>query len=123
LSRTITISMRLPNRDTHPNSRRHYQVKGNAVRADRDYAERMARRAMGKAGPFAWPAAVVKATWTFKTARKQDRDNLLAWCKAYFDGFADAHVVSNDSGLTHLPHEVTKGPNVGVVFEITRGTL
>jgi len=115
----VKISIRLPSKATHPNARSHWRKKMVAVRLDRKCAEMIAREVMGSA-TFGWEAATVHAAWTFKTAARRDRDNLLSWCKAYFDGFADAGLIANDSGLTHLPHSVSKGKAEGVVFTFTR---
>lgn len=42
--------------------------------------------------------------------RRRDRDNLLASLKAAFDGIADAGLVENDAGLTHLPVHIVIDP-------------
>ena len=115
---SITIHLRLPSKDTHPNKQVHWARKKDAVKIDRQYAGFMTGLAMGS-GKFGWKSATVHAEWTFKTAARRDRDNLLSWCKHFFDGFQDAGLILNDNGLTHLPHEVTKGPVEGVVFTIT----
>jgi Holliday junction resolvase RusA-like endonuclease len=50
-----------------------------------------------------WPSAKVRAVFYFRDHRKRDRDNALSSLKAHFDGLADAGLISNDSGLTHMP--------------------
>lgn len=116
----VVLALRLPNRKTHPNGRPHWRARAAAVKIDRQYAGLVTRAEMG-GRHYEWPKATIKAVWTFKTAAKRDKDGLLSWCKAYFDGFADAGLVVNDSEFTHLPHTVTKGPNEGVTFYITKG--
>ena len=48
-------------------------------------------------------SAVVGVRWYAASSRSRDGDNALASLKAAFDGLADAGVVDNDSGITHLP--------------------
>ncbi|MGC4002857.1 MAG: hypothetical protein QM811_06885 [Pirellulales bacterium] len=56
----------------------------------------------------AWSGAVVQAK--FRVAREQDRDNLLAWLKATFDGIELAGLVANDNTFTYEPVEVELFP-------------
>ena len=49
--------------------------------------------------------ARVTSKFFFRDRRRRDRDNLLASLKPAFDGIADARVVTNDSGMIHMPVE------------------
>lgn len=108
----ITITLPLPAKELHPNARVHHMVKAKATKAARFHAmcgglaarERMttAFRFWGVPLP-PWLRAQTEATFYFPTARTRDADGAASSLKAYWDGIADAGVVANDSGLTHLP--------------------
>lgn len=53
--------------------------------------------------PFPWRSATIQLTFYHKDARRRDTDNLLASCKAAFDGLRDAGVLTDDDQITHLP--------------------
>ncbi len=117
---SVTLVLRLPSRKTHPNQRTHWRAKAAATKVDRTYAGIMARAAIGGGNGPKWKAATVEAEWRFRTAARRDRDNLLSWLKAYFDGVADSGLLENDSGLTHLPHKVTKNKAESVTLIFTK---
>lgn len=56
-----------------------------------------------------WKKASVQAVYHFKRHRDRDHDGLIDWLKAYLDGMADARLIVNDCGLTHLPPEIVEG--------------
>lgn len=95
----MTITLPLPPRELHPNSRPHWRTKAKHTKAY--------RHASWAACPFdrhaRWKEATVQATFYFKDARRRDRDGMLSSLKAAFDGLADAGLIADDSGLTHLP--------------------
>lgn len=67
-----------------------------------------------------WTNATCQARFYFAKRAARDGDNLLAWLKAYFDGVADAGLVANDAGITHLPAttDIDKtNPRVELHFE------
>jgi crossover junction endodeoxyribonuclease RusA len=111
----IAIDLPLPRKATHPNARPHWAVKAKATKANRRDAALVAKQC-APAKP--WEKATVQCSFTLP--RKQDADNLQAWCKAYFDGLQDGGIITNDSGLTHLPVTQTtgKGLRYGVVITI-----
>ncbi len=96
----ITITLPLPPRELHPNSRPHPKRKWALTKQYRT-------RALGEAlaiRPWEpWGSATTQATFYFATNRNRDRDNLLAWLKAAFDGIADADVIADESGFTQKP--------------------
>jgi len=104
---SLTITLRLPSPPLSPNWRGHWATKAKDVRLYRELANVMARQALGRQDPPRWKAATVQATFFFPDRRRRDKDNLLASLKAAFDGLADAGVVENDAGFTHLPVGVT----------------
>lgn len=111
MSREIRITLPLPNQDLHPNARPHYHAKSRATKKCRYDAGLAAYAAKAKDhhGQPPFGKADVKATFYLHASRgTPDKDNLLSWCKAYFDGFADAGVITNDRELTHLPVEIEK---------------
>jgi Holliday junction resolvase RusA-like endonuclease len=96
----VKIVMRLPPKALHPNSRPHYFAKAKAARVYREIAK---LHALTIRPSTPWPAATVQCAFFFATTRRRDSDNWLASMKAAFDGLADAHLVVNDVGFTHLP--------------------
>lgn len=116
----IYISLPLPSKKLSPNTRTHWAAKSKATAKARSDATVVARIAKPASCP--WEAAEVRCVFTFPVRRARDKDNLLAWLKAYFDGIASAGVVFNDSAFRHLPVEEAE-PNkaaAGVVIEIRR---
>ena len=68
-------------------------------------------------------SATIQVFWFSKTVRTQDADNLLGRLKSTFDGIADAGIVANDRGITHLPPVQTKdATNPRVELVITEHT-
>jgi crossover junction endodeoxyribonuclease RusA len=117
-STTISAALDLPwpAKALHPNSRPHHMTKHRATKAARESARIMAKP-IGKID-----AEAVKVTCIFSpppVKRNRDADNLLAACKAYFDGIADA-IGINDSRFQHqapvwgIPR---KGGNVRIIIE------
>lgn len=98
----VNIDLPLPPKEVHPNARCHWRPKAAATKSQRQAAAVLARQATQFACyGFPWKAATVQAT--FYTGRRRDADGCLSSLKASFDGLADAGVIANDSGLTHLP--------------------
>ena len=98
----ITIALPLPPRTLSPNARTHYFAKAKATKMYRRMAAVIAVSASCNDRPQ-WAQATAQATFYFAQNRNRDKDNLLASLKAAFDGIADAGVVADDSGITHLP--------------------
>lgn len=105
----IRLTLPLPAKPLQPNARAHWASKAKEVRRAREAARWqsvqycLAHRALkGPARPH-WPSANVQITLYAKDRRRRDADNVLASCKAYFDGIADAGVVENDAGMVHHP--------------------
>lgn len=120
----ITIELPLPHKNLSPNSRCHWRAKAAATaKARGDSRNATCDQINRKHSSWDWPAATVQATFYFRDKRKHDKDNSLSSLKAYFDGLADAGLITNDSGLTHLPvvHAVDK-LNPRVVLTITKTT-
>lgn len=99
--KTIKITMPLPPQCLSPNWRGHWAKKAEVTKWMRGGAMLLAQAEMDK--PPRWIEATVQATFYHRDKRRRDRDNALSSLKAVFDGLADAGVVANDSGLTHLP--------------------
>lgn len=96
---TTRIILPLPPRDLHPNARVHWAAKARATKQARQTGYVAARVAWGLSPPPCWPLARVTATFYFKTNRKQDRDNLIAWLKSYIDGLEDFGIIDDDTNL------------------------
>lgn len=118
----IVITLSLPPRELSPNWRGHWARKAKAVKAYRAQAWATAMAA-GKYQKPMWATATAQATFYHSSNRRRDTDNLLASLKAAFDGIAEAGIVANDSGITHLPVVRlvdTETPRVQI--EIVRGS-
>jgi crossover junction endodeoxyribonuclease RusA len=108
----VNIDLPLPPKETNPNARSHWRPKAAATKRQRSAAAVLARQATQFACyGFPWKAATVQAT--FYRGRRIDADNALASLKASFDGLADAGIIANDSGLTHLPVVQVTGKATG----------
>ncbi len=104
-TQSITLVLPQPPPQLGPNARAHWAVRARLTRALRAVAREAAidrLDALGLGRPRA-RAAEVTVTLVPAAARRRDRDNILASCKALFDGLADAGVVDDDSALTHQP--------------------
>jgi crossover junction endodeoxyribonuclease RusA len=102
----LVIELPLPPRELSPNWRGHWARKSKATKALRAEAMWRAGNAMARATNgrcHKWESATVLLQFYFKDKRRRDRDNLLASCKAIFDGLADAGVVENDAAFGYLP--------------------
>lgn len=99
-ARRLVITLPLPRKALSPNARGHWSSKARAVKAYRTlaWAESLAHDPAPR-----WARATAQASFFFMDARSRDGDNLLASLKSAFDGLADAGIVANDSGITHLP--------------------
>lgn len=116
----ITIELPLPSRLLHPNARPHYMAKAKQTKQHRQWAATSASLMRCDREP--WEAVTVLCQFTFRDKRTRDKDNLLSWCKAYFDGIADVGVVRNDSAMTHLPVEIMPPDKnkTGVTITVTK---
>lgn len=111
------VDLPWPSRTLHPNARVHWAKKAKATKKARADARSVAS---GAKLPRI-DASTIKVTCIFSppVKRNRDTDNLIAACKAYFDGIADAIGV-NDSCFRHqepvwgIP---TKGGKVSIILE------
>jgi Holliday junction resolvase RusA-like endonuclease len=106
----ITITVPIPHRATHPNSRPHYMAKANHAKKQRMDAK-MAALARAMTQDFKAIPNVkheVKSKFYFPTSRNRDRDNLISWLKSTFDGIADAKIVENDCLLVSHSVDIDK---------------
>lgn len=93
----IAIDLPWPPRALHPNAREHWGTKDRATRKARADAAWLAKAAGLRRGDRDIPDALrVTVVFFPPDKRDRDRDNLLANCKAYFDGISDVLGV-NDS--------------------------
>lgn len=106
-------------RKTSPNARTHWAAKANATALLR-------RRTFAAASALPaelrqqWASAHVQLTLRVATRRRRDADNVIASCKAVFDGLTDAGVILDDDRLTHHPvlFEVVPKDAVGLTVEV-----
>ena len=114
---SMVIILPLPPRELSPNARPHWAAKARAVKRYRQTAW-LCALAVRPSEPI--QTARVTSRFFFRNRRRRDRDNLLASLKPAFDGIAGARVVTNDSGMTHMPVEQyldRTDPRVEIVVE------
>lgn len=115
----VVLNLPVPDSRLSPNARIHFMTRARLTKQHRQAAKLVAMGALNRDEPR-WKRASVQLAWTFEDARKRDHDNLLARCKAYFDGLRDAGLIDDDSGLTHLPMTVSKGDEAKLVMTVRR---
>lgn len=115
----FTIDLSLPPKALSPNARPHWRTKANATKKYRRLAGLLALAALNGQDPPRLKTATARLTFTFPDhpSRQRDHDNLAASMKAAWDGLADAGILDNDRGLTHLPLQIVQGQK-GVRIEI-----
>lgn len=116
----MIIELSLPPACLSPNGRAHWAKKHQATKRYRELAYYVARQALGRADPPRWAEATEQATFYFTSNRRRDQDNLIGSLKAAFDGIADAGIVADDCGLSHLRPIIIVNPATTprVVIEI-----
>lgn len=93
----IAIALPWPPRSLHPNARTHWARKAKDAKQARATAGWCAKEAGIRLNDPDIPQALeVTVTFCPPDKKARDRDNLLANCKAYFDGIADVLGI-NDS--------------------------
>ncbi len=112
----LTVTVGIPARSLHANSRVHWAIRAKATKKARVESWAAAQIAMHEAGEQGgWKEATCAVHWYASTNRKRDKDNCLAALKATFDGLVDAGLLEDDSALTHLPMVImvdAKNPRV-----------
>lgn len=124
----MMIVLPLPHKHLSPNSRCHWRSKAQATAKMRYWSNMAAVAAMREdenknaAASMPWSEVTARATFYRRTRGRIDKDNALSSLKSAFDGFTDAGVWADDSGVTHLPVVIaydTADPRVEIeVLEI-----
>lgn len=84
----MTITLPLPSRFLSPNGRAHVYTKAKWTKKAREHAYLTTKAALrGRQAP---DFRLYTVAFSFATRRRRDDDNLIASCKAYRDGIADA---------------------------------
>ena len=104
----MKLTLPLPPKELSPNhtvgSRGMRMAKAVKIRGYRERASIEAQVwCLNNKNTFPWQAATIQLTFFHSSARRRDPDNLLASCKAAFDGLRDAGVLTDDDQITHLP--------------------
>lgn len=94
MANPLIIDLPLPPRALSPNARCHWAAKARNAKFARDLANLTASEHR-PAKPYGAVAYRLIA-WT---ANPTDDDNIIAQCKAYRDGIADAGIVTNDANM------------------------
>lgn len=89
--REIEIVLPLPPRELSPNARVCWAVKAKAAKLAKVEAKTTVKNALAERGLSAlgFRPSCYNVVWVYK-GRKPDADNVLASCKAFLDGIADA---------------------------------
>ena len=105
---TLTVVLPLPHSDLWPNRHVYWRRRSDAAKSLRAAAGYAALHAINEAGIKRprWKRASAKCRYYFREKRKRDGDGALSAAKAAFDGFTDAKIWLDDSGVTHLPVEM-----------------
>lgn len=113
-SSEIVFRVSLPPQRIHPNAR--LSMSKGAMHARRDAVKRyrslvcgVAMDVQGARRPLLWTQARARLVFCYRRKARRDKDNLLAWFKAGFDGIRDAGLITDDSGLVHDPVEIETG--------------
>lgn len=103
---TVYVELRHPARVLRPNGRAHHMAVARAKREARGRARIVALAGMQRAGAQrgVFEPVRYRITWVYKGTRP-DQDNVVAACKAYLDGCADAFAV-DDRAWTLEPVEL-----------------
>ena len=101
----LTITLPLPHKNLSPNARVHWRTKADATAKARRDARLAATSIINQTRktPPKLESATMQATFYFRDSRRRDKSNAASSLKAYEDGFTDAGVWRDDSGVTHLP--------------------
>ena len=105
---TVYVELRHPAKELRPNrtSRNNWRPRARAEKEARGRARIVALAGMQRAGAQrgVFEPVRYRITWLYKGTRP-DQDNVVAACKAYLDGCADAFAV-NDRAWTLEPVEL-----------------
>ena len=112
----VIIDLPWPHKSLSPNARVHWAEKARQTKKAREWAQWVSC----SYGPI--EATELKVTVTFNppTKRYRDADNLIASCKAYFDGIADSLEVNDHKFRMQPPviGGVMQGGNVRFEIEV-----
>lgn len=78
-----------PDKILNPNVKKHWAIKARAVKIHRNIAYTIAKK------DKITPGTSIEIVFCPPDHRHRDRDNMLAMCKAYLDGIADAIEVND----------------------------
>lgn len=124
----MIIHLPWPDRELHPNARRHYMTKARAAKKARalahwaveDHFRRRfitPKKRLDAIQPLT-AGCDVKITFHPPDNRRRDTDGMLSACKAYLDGIADAIGVDD----SRFSISISRGePKIGaglVIFEL-----
>lgn len=100
IGQRITLTFSLPARHAHQNSRAHWKSLQRAVRAMRVEACQRGLQARLDGGVWLpWKAATADVRFFVPNRIRRDPTNLLAACKAFWDGLVDAGLLRDDDQL------------------------
>ena len=116
----ITITLSLPHKCLRPNVRSHWAPKSRAIKQARQDAQQAAFEKFKELpGPFIINHYFLHPFYA--TARFWDDDNIIASCKSYRDGIADAANQDDHSFRCAevVPEKDSKNPRLEIIIDIT----
>jgi len=100
----LTVELPLPNKKLNPNSRVHFMELAKAKKSAKRDAYLAGTSAINKSPEqFPYDCVWAQSTFFFRDNRQRDIDNHIACLKPYFDGMAEAGLVTNDSFIIPAP--------------------
>jgi crossover junction endodeoxyribonuclease RusA len=115
----LKVELPWPSRNLRPNARTHWAVRARETKSHRRTAYFLTMVETRERPASSWPARIpIRLTFHPPLRRAHDRDNLIANCKAYLDGAADALDV-NDNRFDIMPPQILEVVKRGkVILEI-----
>jgi len=111
-----------PHKDLSPNGRVHWARKAKAAKGARELSLGEALAAGWKGAPLPEGRLHLWIDFYPPTRRLPDDDNMLARCKPYRDGIADALGIDDKRFVSHPYVRDTPRKGGQVVFRITGGS-
>ncbi len=122
----LSVELPLPDGRIGPNGREGWRNRSKLVRDHREDAGWATSYAINDAVGYdsdwePWPAARMDIEWRY-CGNPADSDNIVARCKAYRDGAADAGLVADDRSITIGTIALTRTTRAlqGVVLTFSR---
>lgn len=97
---TYRFHLGLPPRESHQQFKGHWSIRAKAVREYRAEAGWTVLEQVGASARPRHQELDIELQFNFHTRRKRDRLNFLGAMKPVWDGFQDAKLIEDDSGVS-----------------------